>query len=139
MTSSRRTTELLLLLAATPPVLLVFALIDAHATGAFDWSSLLVPGALLLAFLLAHLAIRQFAPNADPGLLPVTFVLAGVGLGVVTRLDVKLAATQVTWLFIGVAALVATLIAVPCSSASRATNTRSASPASRSCCFRRCP
>ena len=110
---SRRTTELLLLLAATPPVLLVFALIDAHATGAFGWSSLLVPGALLLAFLLAHVAVRQFAPNADPGLLPVTFVLAGVGLGIVTRLDAKLAASQVTWLFVGVAALVGTLIVVP--------------------------
>ena len=110
---TRRTTELLLLIAATPPVLLVFALIQAHATGAFDWSSLLVPAALLIAFLLAHLAIRQFAPNADPGLLPVTFVLAGVGLGIVTRLDPKEASSQVMWLFVGVAALVGTLIVVP--------------------------
>jgi peptidoglycan glycosyltransferase len=110
---SRRTTELLLLAAATPPVLLVFALVSAHSTGAFAWESLLVPGALLLAFLLAHLAVRRFAPNADPGLLPVTFVLAGVGLGIVTRLDAKLASSQVTWLFIGVGALVCTLILVP--------------------------
>ena len=60
----------------------------------------------------AHLAVRRFAPNADPGLLPVTFVLAGVGLGIVTRLDATLAASQVTWLFIGVAALVLTLVAI---------------------------
>jgi cell division protein FtsW (lipid II flippase)/cell division protein FtsI/penicillin-binding protein 2 len=110
---SRRTTELLLLAAATPPVLLVFALVNAHQTGTIDPWSLAVPGALLVAFLIAHLAVRQFAPNADPGLLPVTFVLAGVGLGVVTRLDAKLASGQVIWLFVGVAALVATLILVP--------------------------
>jgi len=113
MMRSRRTTELLLLLAATPPVLLIFALVAAHQTGEFALEALFVPGALLLAFLLAHLAVRRFAPNADPGLLPVTFVLAGVGLGVVTRLDAKLAASQVTWLFVGVGALVATLILVP--------------------------
>ncbi len=110
---SRRTTELLLLLAATPPVLLAFGLVDAQRLQSVEASSFLVPGALLVAFVLAHLAVRRFAPNADPGLLPVVFVLAGIGLAVVTRLDPALAASQVTWLFIGVAALVATLIAVP--------------------------
>ena len=110
---SRRTTELLLLLAATPPVLLVFALVDAQRVKAFEVSSLLVPGALLLAFVVAHLAVRRFAANADPGLLPVVFVLSGIGLAVVTRLDQQLAASQVMWLFIGVAALVGTLMAVP--------------------------
>jgi peptidoglycan glycosyltransferase len=111
--STRRTTELLLLLAATPPVLLIFALIQAHQTGEFRTTSLIVPGGLLVAFLVAHLAVRQFAKNADPGLLPVTFVLAGVGLGMVTRLDPQTAAQQVIWLFVGVAALVGTLILVP--------------------------
>ena len=110
---SRRTTELLLLLAATPPVLLVFALVDAYRLKTFELSALFVPGALLLAFLFAHLAVRRFAKNADPGLLPIVFVLAGVGLAVVTRLDPKLAASQVVWLFTGVAALVLTLALVP--------------------------
>ncbi|NTU70630.1 MAG: FtsW/RodA/SpoVE family cell cycle protein [Coriobacteriia bacterium] len=110
---SRRTTELLLLLAASPPVLLVFALVDAQRAKVFEPSALLVPGALLVAFIAAHLAVRRFAPNADPGLLPIVFVLSGIGLAVVTRLDATLAASQVTWLFVGVAALVATLVAVP--------------------------
>ena len=109
----RRTTELLLLLAATPPVLLVFALVDAGRMRAFELSALLVPLALLAAFLAAHFAVRRFAPQADPGLLPVVYLLAGLGLAVVDRLDPKLATTQVMWLFIGVAALVGTLIAVP--------------------------
>ena len=110
---SRRTTELLLLLAATPLVLLVFALVDAQRAKAFEVGALLVPGALLLAFVVAHFAVRRFARNADPGLLPIVFVLAGVGLAVVTRLDPQLAASQVMWLFISVAALVGTLVAVP--------------------------
>ncbi len=110
---SRRTTELLLLLAATPPVLLIFALVDAQRAKAFTAGSLLVPAALLVAFVAAHLAVRRFASRADPGLLPITFLLSGIGLAVVTRLDAALAASQVMWLFVGVAALVATLIAVP--------------------------
>jgi peptidoglycan glycosyltransferase len=110
---SRRTTELLLLVAAAPPVLLIFALVAAQTTREFDVASLIVPGGLLLAFVLAHLAVRRFAPNADPGLLPVTFALAGVGLGIITRLEPDKAATQVTWLFVAVAAMVLTLIAVP--------------------------
>jgi peptidoglycan glycosyltransferase len=110
---SRRTTELLLLLAATPPVLLIFALVDAQRLKTVDIASLIVPASLLLAFLLAHLSVRRFAPRADPGLLPIAYALSGIGLAMVTRLDPKLAASQVVWLFIGVAALVVTLIAVP--------------------------
>lgn len=110
---SRRTTELLLLLAASPPVLLVFALVETQAARAFSWSSLAVPGALLAAFVAAHLSVRRFAREADPALLPASFVLAGLGLAFVTRLDRELAASQVTWLFVGVAALILTLVAVP--------------------------
>ncbi len=110
---TRRATELLLLLAAALPVLLVFALVETQATREFAWTSLAVPAALLVAFVIAHLAVRRFAPQADPALLPAAFVLSGLGLAFVTRLDRELAASQVMWLFIGVAALVITLIAVP--------------------------
>ena len=108
MMRSRRTTELLLLLAAAPPILLVFALVETALARQFTWASLAVPGALLAAFLAAHLAVRRFTPAADPGLLPAAFVLSGLGLAFVTRLDAELATSQVMWLFISVAALVAT-------------------------------
>lgn len=110
---SRRTTELLLLLAAAPPVLLVFALVETQAALTFSAGSLAVPGALLVAFLVAHLSVRRFASGADPALLPLAFTLSGIGLAFVTRLDRELAASQVTWLFVGVAGLILTLIAVP--------------------------
>lgn len=110
---SRRTTELLLLAAAALPVLIVFALVETESARAFDWIQLAVPGALLVAFLAAHAAVRRFAPNADASLLPIAFTLSGLGLAFVTRLDRELAGSQVTWLFVGVAALVVTLVAVP--------------------------
>lgn len=110
---SRRSTELLLLIAGSLPVLLIFALYETQASRAFTWASLLVPAALLAAFLVAHVAVRRFAPVADPSLLPAAFLLAGTGLAFVTRLDSELASSQVVWLFVGVAALVGTLILVP--------------------------
>ena len=110
---SRRTTELLLLMAAALPVLIVFALVDTSLSRDFTWMSLAVPASLLGSFVVAHLAVRRFAPAADPALLPLAFLLAGLGLAVVTRLDADLAASQVLWLFISVGALVATLVVVP--------------------------
>lgn len=41
------------------------------------WSGML---AYIAAFLLIHLAVRQFAPDADPFLLPLTAWLSGLGL-----------------------------------------------------------
>ncbi len=110
---SRRTTELMLLLAGSLPVLLVFALVETERARAFSWAQLVVPGALICAFLAAHVAVRRFARGADPAMLPAAFVLAGLGLAFVTRLDRELAASQVVWLFAGVAALVVTLVAIP--------------------------
>jgi cell division protein FtsW (lipid II flippase)/cell division protein FtsI/penicillin-binding protein 2 len=110
---SSRNTELMLLLAAAPPVLLVFALAGTAEAREFGWELLYIPGGLLAAFLAAHLAVRRFASGADPALLPISFVLSGLGLAFVTRLDAELGASQVVWLFLAVAALVATLVVVP--------------------------
>jgi peptidoglycan glycosyltransferase len=110
---SRRSTELLLLLAAAPAVLLVFALVSARATATLSWQDFAVPAGLIAAFLGAHIAVRFLAPAADPVLLPLTALLAGIGVAYVTRIDPVAGAQQVIWLFVGVAAMVGTLIAVP--------------------------
>jgi cell division protein FtsW (lipid II flippase)/cell division protein FtsI/penicillin-binding protein 2 len=114
----RRDTELALLAAAAPVVLLVFALVKGAVRSDLTASDLLVPCGLLLAFALAHLAARRFAPGADPALLPIAALLSGLGLAVITRLDAAtagqaLAPAQLMWLFAGIAALVATLAIVP--------------------------
>lgn len=113
MTRNPRTTELLLLIAAAPAVLLVFALVIASSGRPLGWEDFIVPGALLLGFAVAHLSLRWLAPYSDPIILPVVALLTGVGLAFVTRLDAKLAATQVVWVFVGVGALVGTLALVP--------------------------
>ena len=55
--------------------------------------------------LMAHVAIRRLAPGADPAILPIVFVLAGIGITFVTRLAPNEASSQVIWLFLSVVAM----------------------------------
>lgn len=109
---SRRTTELLLLFAGALPVLLVYAMYVMNMSVELSVATLAVPIGLFAAFAISHIAIRFLAPGADPVILPVTFVLSGIGIAFVTRLKPELAVNQVLWLFISVAAMVATLMVV---------------------------
>ena len=109
---TRRTTELLLLCAGALPVLLVYAMYVMNMSVELTVSTLAVPIGLFVAFAIAHVAIRFLAPGADSVILPITFVLSGIGIAFVTRLKPELAVNQVLWLFISVAAMVATLVVV---------------------------
>lgn len=109
---TRRNTELLLLCAAAVPVLLLYAMYLVNAKAELNASTLAVPIGLFVAFAVAHVAIRFLAPGADPVILPVVFLLSGIGIAFVTRLKPELAVNQVLWLFISVAAMVATLMLV---------------------------
>ena len=109
---SRRTTELLLLIAGALPVLLIYAMYVMDMNVGLSVATLAVPIGLFVAFAVAHVAIRFLAPGADPVILPATFVLSGIGIAFVTRLKPELAVNQVLWLFVSIAAMVATLIVV---------------------------
>ncbi len=113
--NTRRNTEFGLLLLAAVPVVLLYAMyvINTQAAITLSLSSLGVPLGLFAAFTAAHLAVRRLAPGADPALLPLVFLLSGVGITFVTRLAPSLAGGQVVWLFVSVAAMIATLVAVP--------------------------
>jgi len=63
-------------------------------------------------YVLAHMAVRQFAPNADPSLLPLAAFLNGIGFVTISRLDPDLARTQVGWMAAGIATFIATLVVV---------------------------
>ena len=109
---SRRTTELLLLCLAAPIVLLLFASILMHDGLALSVESLAVPIGLFAAFVVAHVAVRIFAKNADPAILPIAFALSGIGIAFVTRLAPDLAIRQVVWLFASIICMVVVLAAV---------------------------
>ena len=107
----RRNTELLLLLAGAVPVFLLYGMYVTQQGLALSASTLIVPIGLLVAFAAAHVAVRFLARGADPAILPIVFVLSGIGITFVTRLAPASASRQVVWLFLGVIALVATLAA----------------------------
>lgn len=109
---NRRNTELLLLVAGAVPVMLIYAMYVMNTGTQLSFETLAVPIGLLGAFTAAHVAIRFLAPDADPAILPIVFVLSGIGITFVTRLRPDLAVTQVIWLFISVAAMVATLVVI---------------------------
>jgi cell division protein FtsW (lipid II flippase) len=68
--------------------------------------------------LVAHIAIRRFAPDADGTLVPIAGLLNGLGYVFIVRLDEAradpkgLAALQSGWIAVGIAAFVATLVVV---------------------------
>src|SRR6478735_930985 len=119
-TPSRRNTELALLVFAV--VIPVFAY--ANVGLAIDDK---VPAGLLSYGLglglmagVGHLAVRKFAPYADPLLLPLTTLLNGIGLVAIWRLDqsdrlqasrtfVEAAPRQLMYSALGVALFVAVL------------------------------
>lgn len=76
-------------------------------------NSFAVPIALVVSFVVAHIALRRFAPNADPALLPIAFLLCGIGICFVLRLAPDAAGHQIIWLFAGIALMIATIILVP--------------------------
>ena len=109
---SRRNAELFLLIAATFPVVLLYAMYMSTIGHDITFQTLAVPLGLFAAFTAAHIAVRIFAPGADPAILPITYLLSGLGITFVTRVDADLAMSQLIILFISNALLVGTLIVV---------------------------
>jgi cell division protein FtsW (lipid II flippase) len=114
----RRRTELgLVVMAAAITVgAYVLAALGREATMPADIGPFL--GMVVALLLVAHVATRRLAPEADPLLLPIAVLLNGIGYVFIARLahDVRnakaLPGLQATWVLIGVAAYVATLVFV---------------------------
>ena len=109
---TRRNIELMLLLIASPIVIVLFAMMVVTGGQELSFNTLGVPLGIFAAFLVAHIAVRLLAPAADPAILPISFALSGVGIAFVTRIVHDLAVNQLLWLFIGIAAMIATLAVV---------------------------
>ena len=113
---NRRNAELLLLVFAAVITTVALFLVEVNQEQGLGWNLLQYTLAYLALFGAAHLAIRRYAPYADPLLLPVVALLNGLGLVMIHRLDlsdVELVASgtqrpsanqQMLWTLVGVVA-----------------------------------
>ena len=116
--------ELVLLAFAAVLVTLALVLVEANQEQTLTQSLLWVGLAYLALFTVAHLAVRRFAPYADPLILPCVALLNGLGLVMIHRLDLANAeraaalgvepptvqvGRQIAWTAIGLALFIAVL------------------------------
>jgi cell division protein FtsW (lipid II flippase) len=111
---NRRNAELLLLCFAAAITVAALAIVQANQDLGLRWDLVDYAAGFLAVFVTAHLAIRRFAPYADPLLLPVVALLNGLGLVMIHRLDLAdrldgngarpNAQPQILWTLVGVAA-----------------------------------
>jgi cell division protein FtsW (lipid II flippase) len=115
---NRRNSELLLLGFATLITVVALLIVETNQEQGLSWDLVTYTLSYLALFVGAHLAIRRFAPFADPVLLPVVALLNGLGLVFIHRLDLSAngnadgpgASQQMLWTLVGVAAFAAVVV-----------------------------
>ncbi|HEU4539886.1 MAG TPA: FtsW/RodA/SpoVE family cell cycle protein, partial [Jiangellaceae bacterium] len=111
-----RGTELALLIFAIAIATAAYVSVDLGANGNVPANAVAYMTGLLVLTGIAHVVIRRFAPYADPLILPIVVTLNGLGLAMIHRLDLAdgttNAATQLTWMVVGVLGFVAVVVFV---------------------------
>lgn len=111
----RRGAELVLLVISLAVGIGAYAAVGAGVDGTVPADLYEYGGWLVVLILAAHVAIRLRAPYADPVILPVISALNGIGLAEIHRINLAQpqtappAASQLTWMTIGVALFIAVL------------------------------
>jgi cell division protein FtsW (lipid II flippase) len=109
---ARTPTGLLLLLLALAVGIGAYALVGLGKRGRVPPSIELYGTLIALGFLAAWYVSRRVARRADPVLLPASALLSALGFAVIWRLKPDLAVEQATWLLVGLAAFVLTLVLI---------------------------
>ncbi len=122
---SRRQTELIMLVFAFALVAFAFANVGFSLKGTLPSGTAEYMAAYIVIILIAHLAMRRFAPWADPLLLPLAALLNGLGIVMMYRLgaqvnpatgrpEISASATGIQILFsaIGIGCFVAVLVLI---------------------------
>jgi cell division protein FtsW (lipid II flippase) len=113
----RRGAELFLLVLALVVGIGAYAAVGLGVDGEVPANLIGYGGWLTALVVIAHVTVRKVAPYADPVLLPVVAALNGLGLAIIHRLDLAkdtgLASQQLTWMTLGLALFVATLVLLP--------------------------
>jgi cell division protein FtsW (lipid II flippase) len=111
-----RMAEAKLLALAVVVVTAGSALLSLSENAAAPTEALIFGGVVAGIALVAHLAVRSAAPDADPVLLPLALLLNGLGLIFVRRVDLvresELAVAQTLWTVVSVAFLCAVILLV---------------------------
>ncbi|GAS89097.1 FtsW/RodA/SpoVE family cell cycle protein [Mycolicibacterium brisbanense] len=118
---NRRNAELFLLGFAALITTVALLIVEANQEQGITWDLLRYTVGYLALFGAAHLAVRRFAPYADPLLLPVVALLNGLGLVMIHRLDLAegtassgglggTANQQMLWTLVGVAVFAVVVI-----------------------------
>ncbi|HMK63649.1 MAG TPA: FtsW/RodA/SpoVE family cell cycle protein [Acidimicrobiales bacterium] len=108
----RRRTELGLLLFTSLIVVGAYVLASIGTTSKVPPDLGAFLAIVLLLALVAHVATRLYAPDANPVLLPLAALLNGLGYAMLARLDPQLARLQAAWTAISMVAYVLTLVFV---------------------------
>ncbi len=108
----RRQTELTLIVMAAAIVGVAYTLASLGANSVIPARMGPFLGLVLILIAVAHIAVRKLARGADGTLLPLAFLLHGVGFVMITRLDEDLAGFQALWSLIAVGAFCAALLFV---------------------------
>jgi cell division protein FtsW (lipid II flippase) len=107
---ARRRTELGLIVLAVILTGGLYALAGEGKAGSLPANIGPFLGVIFGLLIVAHLAMRRLAPNADPILLPVAGLLNGIGYVFIARLSSSEAGLQAAWTALGVAAFIVTLL-----------------------------
>ncbi|MCP9274891.1 FtsW/RodA/SpoVE family cell cycle protein [Mycolicibacterium arenosum] len=118
---NRRNAELFLLGFAALITTLALLIVEANQEQGLSWDLARYTLAYLALFGTAHVAVRRFAPYADPLLLPLAALLNGLGLVMIHRLDLAVgpiadnsggpgANQQTLWTLVGVAAFTLVIV-----------------------------
>ncbi|HTQ88326.1 MAG TPA: FtsW/RodA/SpoVE family cell cycle protein, partial [Streptosporangiaceae bacterium] len=89
MSRSRRRTELIMLVFAFALVLFALANVGLTLHGKLPSGAVLYMAIFMAIVVLAHLAVRRFAPWADPLLLPLAALLNGLSIVMMFRLSAQ--------------------------------------------------
>ena len=98
---SRRNLELVFLVLAGAVSTMAYVSVYAGRFREINRVSIIYGLVFVAIFLLLHVLERIFLPQADPFLLPITALLAAIGLTEIFRIKPSLALTQGQWLLVG--------------------------------------
>ena len=112
MAVSRRNVELLFLVIAGAVSTMAYVSVYAGRFREINRLSIIYGLVFVGIFFVLHLLVRFALPQADPFLLPITALLAAIGLTEIFRIRPSLALAQGRWLLVGAGLFVITVVLV---------------------------